>query len=139
MNTVTDKLQIKYEQCVAVKIPNYYVFSKEDNNMNKQFKKLAVLVSVLALVLSAIPVSAKAQTHPRLYLYKQVRIEDMSVTLGWFQPSMDKVKFFPGQENWHCKSCIKKIPTVTLVTNLSQRKPEKTVVNHKSIEAEALL
>ena len=61
--------------------------------MKKEFKKLAVLVAILAMVLSAIPVSAKAQANPRITLYKQVRLENMSVTLGWFQPSADNVKF----------------------------------------------
>ena len=61
--------------------------------MKKEFKKLAVLVAILAMVLSAIPVSAKAQANPRITLYKQVRLENMSVTLGWFQPSADSVKF----------------------------------------------
>lgn len=98
--------------------------------MKKQFKKLAVLVSVLALVLSAIPVSAKAQTHPRLYLYKQVRIEDMSVTLGWFQPSMDKVKFSQARKIGTVKAVLKDSYGYTCYKFIP-KKAGKTVVTIK--------
>lgn len=98
--------------------------------MKKQFKKLAVLVSVLALVLSAVPVSAKAQTLPRIYLYKQVRIEDMSVTLGWFQPSMDKVKFSQSKKIGTVKAALKDSYGYTCY-KFTPKKAGKTVVTVK--------
>ena len=98
--------------------------------MKKQFKKLAVLVSVLALVLSAVPVSAKAQKLPRLYLYKQVRIEDMSVTLGWFQPSMDKVKFSQSKKIGTVKATLKDSYGYTCYKFIP-KKAGKTVVTVK--------
>lgn len=92
--------------------------------MKKEFKKLAVLVAILAMVLSAIPVSAKAQANPRITLYKQVRLENMSVTLGWFQPSADNVKFL-SPKRWYCESYVQRTHMVTAFINLLQRRLEK--------------
>lgn len=98
--------------------------------MKKEFKKLAVLVAILAMVLSAIPVSAKAQANPRITLYKQVRLENMSVTLGWFQPSADNVKFSQSKKIGTVKAMSKDAYGYS-VYKFTPKKAGKTVVTVK--------
>lgn len=103
---------------------------KGENQHKKEFKKLAVLVAILAMVLSAIPVSAKAQANPRTTLYKQVRLENMSVTLGWFQPSADNVKFSQSKKIGTVKAMSKDAYGYS-VYKFTPKKAGKTVVTVK--------